>query len=225
MANFFIFIFFGSIIGLIVGILKPKIVVKWKEEASQKDVLKVYLSLVFVSLVAIGIFAPKVEKEDTKVKVSTITKDKQEVLKLLNMSYHDLSQIEKGFSYFQKNLDSDIDTAISSVKRNESKVMKLTYKSYPNDFEDSKTKDISKEYIKALHNSNTFLQMAYNNFLDYIDNRKPTIMVKFKENIQHYQASKVKAILRAVALGRKYKLVYDEKTGTWIEEKHKLKAK
>jgi hypothetical protein len=233
MANFFAFIFFGSIIGLIVGMFKPKAVVRWKEEASRKDVFKIYLSLVLVSLVAIGIFAPKVENKNngTKEEVSTTAKekqptvdedyenDKQEVLKLLNMSYHDLFQVEKDFSYFQKNIDSDIYTAISSAKRNEPKVMKLTYKSYPDDFEDSKTEDIVEKYIETLHNSNLFLQMAYNNFLDYVDNKKPTLVVKIKENIQYYQTSKMQAISSAFTLGEKYKLAYDEMTETWREKK------
>jgi hypothetical protein len=233
MANFFAFIFFGSIIGLIVGMFKPKAVVRWKEEASRKDVFKIYLSLVLVSLVAIGIFAPKVENKNngTKEEVSTTAKekqptvdedyekDKQEVLKLLNMSYHDLFQVENDFSYFQKNIDSDIYTAISSAKRNEPKVMKLTYKSYPDDFEDSKTEDIVEKYIETLHNSNLFLQMAYNNFLDYVDNKKPTLVVKIKENIQYYQASKMQTITQAFSIGEKYKLAYDEMTETWREKK------
>lgn len=232
MANFFAFVFFGSIIGLIVGMFKPKTVIRWKEEASRKDVLKIYLSLILVSLVAIGIFAPKVEnKNDIKEEISTITtdkqptvnedfeKDKQEVLKLLNMSYHDLFQVEKDFSYFQQNIDSDIYTAISSAKRNEPKVMELTYKSYPDDFEDDKTEETVEKYIEALHNSNLFLQMAYNNFLDYVDNKKPTLVVKIKENTQYYQASKMQAISQAVILGEKYKLAYDDMTETWREKK------
>lgn len=135
------------------------------------------------------------------------------------MSYHDLFQVEKDFSYFQKNIDSDIYTAISSAKRNEPKVMELTYKSYPDDFEDDRTEETVEKYIEALHNSNLFLQMAYNNFLDYVDNKKPTLVVKIKENTQYYQASKMQAISQAVMIGEKYKLAYDEMTETWREKK------
>jgi len=108
--------------------------------------------------------------------------------------------------------------------------MKLAYKSYPDDFEDSKTEDIVEKHIETLHNSNLFLQMAYNNFLDYVDNKKPTLVVKIKENIQYYQASKIQAISQAFSIGEKYKFAYDEMTETWREkkfieeEKQKLQA-
>ena len=235
MAYLFTLIFFVSTIGLIIGIFKPKVVVRWKEEASRKDVFKIYLSLIFISLIGVGIFAPKVENKKSETKqVSSndkieqpqkvevdedYEKDKQEILKLLNISYHDLFQTEKEFSYFQKSIDSNIYDAITKAKRNEPKVMKLTFKSYPDDYEDDKTEDMVEKYIESLHNSNLFLQMAYNNFLDYVDSKKPTLVVKIKENIQYYQASKMQVITQAFALGEKYKLAYDEMTETWREKK------
>lgn len=183
MVNFFAFLFFGSIIGLVVGVFKPTTVVRWKKEPTRKDVFKIYFTLGLVSLIFIGIFAPEVknkqkdanetsiviEKEQTIHIDKDFEKDKQEILKLLNIAYHDLLQTEKKFSYFQRNIDSDIYTAISNAKTNEPKVMKLTFKSYPDSIEDDSTEEQVEEYIKILHNSNLFLQMAYNNFLDYID--------------------------------------------------------
>ena len=68
MAYLFTLILFVSMIGFIIGVFKPTVVVRWKEEASRKDVLKVYLSLIFISLIGIGIFAPKVENKKSKTK-------------------------------------------------------------------------------------------------------------------------------------------------------------
>lgn len=76
MANFFVFLFLGSIIGMIIGMFKPSTVVRWKEEASRKDVLKIYFTLAFVSLVLITVFTPEVEKTKTTLnETSTIIKE------------------------------------------------------------------------------------------------------------------------------------------------------
>ena len=205
------FVFVGSILALVIGMFKPKIVLWWKEAASRRDVFKIYLSLVFVSFIGMAVFAPEVQ--DYK-------KDQQEVLKLLNMSYQDLFQAEKEFEFFQKSIDSDIYDAIAKAKSNEPVVMKLAYKVYQDDFTDEKTEEVVEKYVDILHNSNLFLQMIYNDFLDYVDNKKPTLVVKMKENIQNYQTLKMQAVAHAFTLGRKYQLAYDQKTETWKEKKN-----
>ncbi len=235
MAYLFTLIFFVSMIGLIIGIFKPNVVVRWKEEASRKDVFKIYLSLIFISLIGIGIFAPKVENKKSETKqVSSndkieqaqkvevdedYEKDKQEVLKLLNISYHDLFSVEKDLGYFQKRITADIYEAISKAKRNKDIVMKLSYKSYPDEYEDGKTEDISEKLVEMQHNSNSYLQGYYRHFLEYVDNQKPSLVVTIKEDLQYYQASKMRVIAQAFTLGEKYKLAYDEMTETWREKK------
>ena len=235
MAYLFTLILFVSMIGFIIGIFKPTVVVRWKEEASRKDVLKVYLSLIFISLIGIGIFAPKVENKKSKTKQVLLSdkieqpqkievnedykKDKQEILKLLNMSYHDLFIVEKDLKNFQKSITSNIYRAISKAKRNKDIVMKLSYKSYPDEYEDSKTEDIAEKLIETQHNSNLYLQSYYRHFLDYVDNQKPSLVATIKEDLQYYQASKMQIITQAFVLGEKYKLAYDEMTETWREKK------
>ena len=146
-------------------------------------------------------------------------KDKQEILKLLNMSYHDLFIVEKDLKNFQKSITSNIYRAISKAKRNKDIVMKLSYKSYPDEYEDSKTEDIAEKLIETQHNSNLYLQSYYRHFLDYVDNQKPSLVATIKEDLQYYQASKMQIITQAFVLGEKYKLAYDEMTETWREKK------
>ena len=55
---------FLSIGALIVGLIKPNLVIKWKKEATRKDVLKVYSGLIVVSFIMVGIFAPSVKKKE-----------------------------------------------------------------------------------------------------------------------------------------------------------------
>ena len=235
MAYLFTLIFFVSTIGLIVGIFKPKVVVRWKEEASRKDVFKIYLSLIFISLIGVGIFAPEVEskksetkqvasddkiKQPQKIEVDEdYEKDKQEVLKLLNISYNDLFRVEKDLQYFQKSIDSNIYDAITKARRNKDIVMKLSYKSYPDEYKDDKTENTAEKLIEMQHNSNLYLQGYYKHFLEYIDNQKPSLVVTIKEDLQYYQASKMQVIAQAFTLGEKYKLAYDEMTETWREKK------
>ena len=231
MLNFFGYMFLGSIIALIIGMFRPKTVIRWKKEALRKDVLKVYLSTLIVSTLAMGHFAPDVKNNPTKEEASKIIKDKQpivvldyekdkkEALKLLDMSYNDLIKVEKDFSHFQKTMNDDIYKAISNATRNGKKVMRLADKPYPVDFEDSKIKNIAEKYKETLRDSNLFLQMAYNNFLDYVDNKKPTLVVKMEENIKYYHDLKKNAKSQSISLGNKYNIAYDDITESWREKR------
>jgi len=73
---FAVLILYG-VLALIIGLLKPSTVIRWKKEATRKDVLKAYISLIFISLIGIGIFAPPTLNKKTK---STI----QEEIKPIN---------------------------------------------------------------------------------------------------------------------------------------------
>lgn len=73
MEYIFATILFLSIGALIVGVIKPQLVIKWKQEATRKDVLKTYSIAILVSFIMVAIFAPPVEQ---KVKqIDTVTKE------------------------------------------------------------------------------------------------------------------------------------------------------
>ncbi len=56
--------FFLSIIAMFIGVVKPLIVIRWKDEATRKDVFKVYGTVMIVSLILISIFAKRVENKE-----------------------------------------------------------------------------------------------------------------------------------------------------------------
>ncbi len=53
-----------SIIAIFIGIIKPSIVIRWKEDSNRKDVIKVYGAIMIVSLILISIFAKRVENKE-----------------------------------------------------------------------------------------------------------------------------------------------------------------
>lgn len=79
---FALLVLFG-VLALTIGLLKPSIVIRWKKEATRKDVLKAYISLIFISIIGIGIFAPPTPNNRTKSviqekekSINTIQKEK-----------------------------------------------------------------------------------------------------------------------------------------------------
>lgn len=67
MVNVFIIVILLSIIALIIGLIKPKIVIRWKQDATRKDVFRVYGLAIFVSFVMGAIAVPSVEKKEAIV--------------------------------------------------------------------------------------------------------------------------------------------------------------
>lgn len=99
MEYIFATILFLSIGALIVGMIKPQLVIKWKQEATRKDVLKTYSIAILVSFIMVAIFAPPVEKKEatqeqevkqvdtvTKEPVPTVEKNKSITINSINVS-------------------------------------------------------------------------------------------------------------------------------------------
>jgi len=235
MAYFFTFVFLVAVIALLLGIIKPKLVIKWKKEPTRLDVIKTYLSLAFISFVLAGIFIPKDNlktknqqtlskdiKQDNKKEISNeekdFIKDKETMLKLLNMSYHDIKYAEKNFKTFQNYLENnDMYSAIQFAKKNQYKIFN---RSYPDDFESDKNEDKADKYIETVDKSFTFLQIYYGKFLDYIDDPKPTKAVEVKEYLQTYQTYTTQAIAQAFEIASSFKINFDDYTETWREKKY-----
>lgn len=79
MAELFLFILVLSFIGLIIGLIKPSMVIRWKSEANRVDVAKTYLSLFIISLILMIVFIPKKEKPKKSYLESNINKTLTEI--------------------------------------------------------------------------------------------------------------------------------------------------
>lgn len=124
MDNVFLILFFLSVIALIVGLIKPSMVIKWGEEknVNRKNVLKYYGLSMVVFFILTGVFAKTPENEDIAKKTDNTTsqneekvkiKEEEEKFKILEedksfivKNYADFTDLEKDrFDEIKDNLD------------------------------------------------------------------------------------------------------------------------
>lgn len=94
MATLFTLLFLISFIGLIIGLIRPKTVIRWGEEnkKTRKNALKYFGIPLIASFVIVGVTAPKTQKvqAETKqeVKVEEVSTTTQQDIKLGDMKIH-----------------------------------------------------------------------------------------------------------------------------------------
>lgn len=88
MVNVFVIVILLSIIALIIGLIKPKIVIRWKQDATRKDVFRVYGLAIFVSFVMGAIIIPPVEKKE-----AIVVEQKSEPIKIVEQARVDNKSI------------------------------------------------------------------------------------------------------------------------------------
>lgn len=62
-----------SFIALILGLIKPSLVIRWKEQSTRKDVLKVYGSIVLIIIISLAVI---VEPKEKVIKTEVIKQEK-----------------------------------------------------------------------------------------------------------------------------------------------------
>jgi len=117
MEYIFVLLFFVAIISLGIGILKPSLVIKWKDKPDRMDVLKTYIGLAVVSLVLVGVFAPaidteasldkgikEIEKVDKEVPIGTNTKEAEQDISVVDKKSVETKDITlKIYKQFREN--------------------------------------------------------------------------------------------------------------------------
>ncbi len=244
MSVLFALIFMLSAVMLVVGLIKPSLVIHWNMEKTRKNVLKVYASILLISFIGTGLTAEP--KSSNKANVSNVDNkelkqevdedyqaDRQAILDLLNQTFHSITRAESlQKDIINKMSNGNLSQAISSAQscKYNKDITKLATKNYNDDFEDGKTEDAAEEYLSNLSESYLFFQGFCRDVEDYIDSQKPSDFAETQKSIQWHTNSKENAMSNAVALSLKYNLAYDDGAGHWRtkeiieQEQNKLKV-
>jgi hypothetical protein len=157
-------------------------------------------------------------------KINLAYSDKQSVIiNVLSGIWTDISREEKRFNNFLKVVGSnDIVEAIRGAQNNKDKITGLTYKSYASsvgktykEIDDKETVKAIEDLVKYSQNTNLYLQLYYSSFLEYVDNQKPSLLVKVKDNMNVYESGKFLIITKSFEIGEKYDLDYDTYSEHW----------
>ena len=80
MLDVFVGLLLFGVFAFMFGMIKPSIVIRWKEKATRKDVLKVYTLLIVSSFIGIGIFSkPLTPEQKEKIAIEKQAQREQEV--------------------------------------------------------------------------------------------------------------------------------------------------
>lgn len=98
------------------------------------------------------------------------------------------------------------------------------------DIDDKNTINMLEDLISYAKTSNIRLQIYYDDFLEYIDNQKPSLLVKVEDSLDSYQSVKHLVVANSFVLGEKYNLGYDDYLEHWrtkenIEDDETKRAK
>lgn len=111
MATFFALVFFVGLIGMFLGLLKPKIFKKYNPSNSRLKIFLGGIGISIISLALVGIFAPEVEKKDQSttgdnpIKTLKVSETKLEKVKEEESLGMTPEQFRKSFNSKLKELD------------------------------------------------------------------------------------------------------------------------
>ncbi len=189
------------------------------------EIIAVFLAVFLVVIWGLSfIFGEDEGRESTKLNQNISYDDKQSaVVGVLSGVWSDTNRVEKRFNNFLKTLESnDIVKAIRDAQNNKAKIRELTYKSYTpsvgityEEIGDKKAIKSIEQLIKYSQNTNLYLQLYYSSFLEYVDNQKPSLLVKVKDNMDAYQYGKYLVISKSFEIGEKYDLAFDDYLEHW----------
>jgi len=157
-------------------------------------------------------------------KISRLYYEKQStIVNVLSAIYSDMATVERRFKAFSTVLSSgDITGAIRNARRDEDWLRQFTYKSYIpkvgksyKNIDNKNTIKIVENLIKYSQTSNLRLQIYYDNFIEYVDNQKPSLLVKVQDSLDSYQSVKLLVVSNSFVLGEKYNLGYDDYLNHW----------
>lgn len=139
MDNLFLLLFLISIVALIIGLIKPELVIRWgdKEKKNRKSVLKVYGVSIIAFFVLFSISIPSSNDEDTveEPKERTIEEEEKDLKelsmkerKLFNNPVEELSELSFDQLYEMKLLIDKIAEYIDEdrelIEKNDDKIKK-----------------------------------------------------------------------------------------------------
>jgi len=230
---FMILVLLGML-ALLIGLIKPSVVIRWNKQATRKDVLKIYPLLIFISFIAFGITSPPLtpqQKQKQKLKIEeqkqieVETKEKEQkqkntqeyVNKILNIIFNDIARHEKHLQNFSKTLSSGNALKIlKDSKQYNYYARKWGQQNYPeaNEWLAYDDEDIN-NLIDTVKNLAIFYQVYYDSIDEYIDNQQPSKLLKIEENLETINQYTTNITIKAMSLANKYNLQYDEKNHTW----------
>ncbi len=168
----------------------------------------------------------------------TYDESQSEVAGVLSAIYSEKAEVEQRFKSFSDTLSSgDILGAIRGARKNEEWLMRHSFDGYLpkvgknyKDIDDKNTINMLEDLISYAKTSNIRLQIYYDDFLEYIDNQKPSLLVKVEDSLDSYQSVKHLVVANSFVLGEKYNLGYDDYLEHWrtkenIEDDETKRAK
>jgi len=171
--------FFLSIIAIFIGVIKPSIVIRWKDKATRKDVFKVYGAVMLVSFLMLPIFIEIDEKKEVTQEVQ-----EQKIEQVKKETKKPVSKIEKN-----KNITINaIRVSDYSFTKNGKQAVNIMLKQDSLNYIDlTITKDIIKKgyvYNSSEHTGNKYpidISAYYNNGSYNFYSSKNTLKLTIKE--------------------------------------------